>query len=311
MQQRHAVVTFERGARCILPWCDDESEYQQMIDFALQPVVGPVRKVVEYTWQDAPRKASALRIDTGSERPYDIYVDNICGKVVFAGGVDKRLLPVAVKVNPSFHFGVKHKFLTVHGQYMLQHDHSVLVFKGVKDITAVVKFINKLAVVHMSELGGVATSKKRFQQPYIDMISVSCEFFCPLVVSMESLLHTLLTTVLSSCITTNARSDEDTQQMHFKITDWDPFLQCIQDGNMCESDTFTDAPCGPGLFFGLSRDDVHAISTTSVSVNANAVFKVRFTWAERINCREQRVVEGYARLASALCLVLLGKIGAV
>ena len=140
------------------------------------------------------------------------------------------------------------------------------------------------------------------QRPIFDMVSVTCAFNRPVSIAMGSLFDTMLRTIFAKSIKMNARSDEDTQQMHFKVTDWAPFLEYIHEGNYLTSNT---------EYVNTEEFDAEKLalqSVTSVGVNANAVFKVRFTWVSPFSCDSQTDIN---RFANAMCIALLSKIGVI
>jgi hypothetical protein len=285
-RQKYAAVTFTQGGICILPLEDTWDEYMHRLDLELQPSVGEIATVFEYEW-----KGFRDDFKTLEQRPFStIYVDNMCGKVNLTGCVCPVLLQVAKLVNPSFHFGIKYKFFTIHGQYMMQSNKKCLTFKGCKDVSFVNDFIAKL------------TGEKNVlsQRPIFDMVSVTCAFNRPISIAMGSLFDTMLRTIFTSSIKMNARSDEDTQQMHFKITDWTPFLDYIHEANYLISDAQE-----------FDAEKLALQSVTSVGVNANGVFKVRFTWVSPFTCNHQTEINRFACLANAMCIVLLSKIGVI
>ena len=290
-RQKYAAVTFTIGGICILPFEDTSGEYMQRLDFQLQAIIGDVATVFEYKW-----KGFRDELRTVEDRPFStIYVDNMCGKVNLTGNICPALLQVAKLVNPSFHFGIKYKFFTIHGQYMMQSNKKCLTFKGCKDVSFVNDFIAKL------------TGEKNImsQRPIFDMVSVTCAFNRPMSIAMGSLFDTMLRTIFAKSIKMNARSDEDTQQMHFKVTDWAPFLEYIHEGNYLTSNT----ECVNMKEFDAEKLALQSV--TSVGVNANGVFKVRFTWVSPFSCDSQSEINRFACLANAMCIVLLSKIGVI
>jgi hypothetical protein len=284
--QKYAAVTFSEGGICILPLEDTSYEYMHRLDIQLQPIVGVIASVFEYEWKgfrDDLDNSHAGQLST-------IYIDNMCGKVNLTGIICPALLQVAKLVNPSFHFGIKYKFFTVHGQYMMQGNKKCLTFKGCKDVSFVNGFIAKLTREH----------DVLSQRPIFDMVSVTCAFNRPMSIAMGSLFDTMLRCLFTKSVVMNARSDEDTQQMHFKVTDWTPFLEYIHEGNyLCKSTDQVDV------------EKLALQSVTSVGVNANGVFKVRFTWVAPFSCSEQTTINRFACLANAMCIVLLSKIGVI
>jgi hypothetical protein len=299
-REKYAAVMFEQGGMCILPLVGGVGEeYRHMLDLELQAMVGDVSSVFEYDWK-------GFRTDftrrTGGQMSM-VYIDNMCGKVKLTGVVCPLRLKVAKLVNPSFHFGIKYKFFTVHGQYMMQSTQKGLTFKGCKDVKFVNRFIEKLT----GEMGMPS------QRPTLDMISVTCGFNRPLSISMNSLFDVMLRTVFRGAIWMNPRSDEDTQQMHFKVVEWTPFLELIHHGNYFEDDAVASTwkGAGAGAKAGFDAEELVLSSVTSIGVNANGVFKIRFTWANPITCSEQAQINQFARLANALCMVLLSKVGVI
>ena len=284
-------MTFTLGGIGILPLEDSNDGYMQRLDFQLQAMIGEIATVFEYNW-----KGFRDELDIGEDRPFSkIYVDNMCGKVNLTGSICTALLQVAKLVNPSFHFGIKYKFFTIHGQYMMQSNYKCLTFKGCKDVSFVNEFVPKL------------TREKHVvsQRPFFDMVSVTCAFNRPLSIAMGSLFDTMLRSMFAKCIKMNARSDEDTQQMHFKVTDWAPFLEYIHEGNYLNSNE-------ENLNMeGFDAQKLALQSVTSVGVNANGVFKVRFTWVSPFTCDSQSDINEFACLANAMCIVLLSKIGVI
>jgi hypothetical protein len=298
VEQKYAVVTFAVGGLCVLPLGDTPYDYVNRLDLQLQPLVGDITAVFEYNWKGF--KGDPDRHGHGGLST--IYIDNMCGKVNLTGVVSSALLQVAKLVNPSYHFGIKYKFFTIHGQYMMQNNQKSLTFKGCKDVSFVTDFIAKLTGEH-----NVVS-----QQPKVDMVSVTCAFHRPLCIAMGSLFDMMLRTLFAHSVKMNPRSDEDTQQMHFKVTDWAPFLQHIKEGNHFMHDVpqveHTPGDTTDTLF------DVDALANsavTSVGVNANGVFKVRFTWVAAFSCCNQEQINRFAYLANSLCLVLLSKIGVI
>jgi hypothetical protein len=251
--------------------------------------------VFEYDWK-------GFRGDPGRQAQGEmstIYIDNICGKVKLTGAVCPALLQVAKLVNPSYHFGIKYKFFTIHGQYMMQNSQKSLTFKGCKDVSFVNDFVAKLTGEHH-----VVS-----QRPILDMVSVTCAFHRPMSIAMGSLFDTMLRTLFTHSVKMNPRSDEDTQQMHFKVTDWTPFLQHIREANYFTEDGCTPDSASDGAL--VDAESLALLAVTSVGVNANGVFKVRFTWATAFSCCDQAEINRFACLANALCMVLLSKIGVI
>jgi hypothetical protein len=284
--QKYAAVTFTEGGICILPLEDTSYEYMHRLDIQLQPMVGGISSVFEYVW-----KGFRDDFDSSHEGQLStIYIDNMCGKVNLTGLICPALLQVAKLENPSFHFGIKYKFFTVHGQYMMQSNKKCLTFKGCKDVSFVNGFIAKLTGEH-----NVIS-----QRPIFDMVSVTCAFNRSMSIAMGSLFDTMLRCLFTKSVKMNTRSDEDTQQMHFKVTDWTPFLEHIHEGNyLCKNTDEFDA------------EKLALKSVTSVRVNANGVFKVRFTWVAPFSCSDQTEINRFACLANAMCIVLLSKIGVI
>jgi hypothetical protein len=285
-RSEYVAVMFSYGGLCILPKLDYGEDYISCLDLQLQPLVGVMVSVYDYTWKGFRTDLSY----NAQEQLSTIYIDNMCGKVDLTVGVSSTFLQVAKTVNPSFHFGIKHKFFATHGQYMMQRSQTCLAFKGCKDVGFVVNFISRLT----GEEGVEA------QRPRFDMVSVTCAFNRPMSIAMGSLFDTMLRTIFPLSVNMNARSDEDTQQMHFKVTDWSPFLDIIREMNLIAVNDKL-APF----------DTVRLVlaSVTSIGVNANSVFKVRFTWTQPFTCSDQSEINTFACLANALCIVLLSKVG--
>lgn len=283
----YVVVVFSNGGKCILRVRDSWDQYVNDIAMELQPHLGTISTVSKYVWKDM----DATRDESSSR----MYVDNICGKVYLTGAVCEAMLLVAEEVDPSFHFGIKYMFYTTHGQYMMQKNKRSLTFKGCKDIGAVKRFVEKLS----DEISFSCN---------VDMVSVTCHMYRPISIAMGSLLDTMLSTSMKDCVNVNMRSDEDTQQLHFKITDWTSFIEDIREAN-----NMADA-CIESVLPYISLPDSNADSaatTTSVGVNGNSVFKVRFAWSSGLRCTSEEVIPLFCNVAHCLAQVILGKIGAL
>ena len=284
------VVVFSKGGKCILRLRDSLDQYVNDIAMELQPHLGTISTVSKYVWKDM----NATTDETTSR----MYVDNICGKVCLTGVVCEEMLVVAEEVDPSFHFGIRYMFYTTHGQYMMQKNKRSLTFKGCKDIAAVKRFVGKLS----DEISFSCS---------VDMVSVTCHMYRPISIAMGSLLDTMLSTSMKDCVNVNMRSDEDTQQLHFKITDWTPFIEDIREANnMADSCIESVLPYIADSNQAASNAG-RAATTTSVGVNGNSVFKIRFAWSSGLHCTSEDVVPLFCNLAHCLAQVILGKIGAL
>jgi hypothetical protein len=293
----YVVVVFSNGGKCILRFRDSLDQYMNDIAMELQPYLGTISAVSNYVWKEA----DATRDEITSR----VYVDNICGKVYLTGAVCEEMLLVAEEIDPSFHFGIKYMFYTTHGQYMMQKNKRSLTFKGCKDIAAVRRFVGRLS----DEISFSCN---------VDMVSVTCHMYRPICIAMGSLLDTMLSTSMKDCVNVNMRSDEDTQQLHFKITDWTPFIEDIREtNNMSDGLIESVLPYLSMQAEGNQEEGngkegkCRAATTTSVGVNGNSVFKIRFAWSSGLHCASEDVIPLFCNVGHCLAQVILGKIGAL